>query len=187
MTRNSSRTGNRLPSFARRIAPLGIGAVCLFAGCEVSEPAQNAPSGGAPSSSDQGAFSLPHLKDLKAPEAAADDPNSTFKPFAPGATGKGNYEKGPITTPVSVYFKAKEWAVAVQLKQAMDLYQATNGNYPRDMAEFKSQILDANHIKLPDLPTGHEYVYDPAQGQLFVKEPAAGAADPADANSNPPN
>lgn len=54
----------------------------------------------------------------------------------------------------------------------MQLYQATNGHYPRNQQEFETQILQANNIKLPELPPGHKYVYDPKSHELMVERPA---------------
>jgi hypothetical protein len=34
------------------------------------------------------------------------------------------------------------------------------------------EIIEANSIKLPKLPPGEKYIYDPAKGELQVERPA---------------
>jgi hypothetical protein len=54
----------------------------------------------------------------------------------------------------------------------MQLYHATNGRYPGSWEEFEREILIPNGIRLPTLPPGHRYHYDPQTGQLMVEKPA---------------
>lgn len=80
--------------------------------------------------------------------------------------------EGIIVTPVKALFSTKErLTFEVQLKQAMDLYEAQFGK-PKSHEEFMSQVVEANGIRLPALPEGHKYVYDPQQGELMVERPA---------------
>ncbi len=89
-----------------------------------------------------------------------------------GATGKGNYRPGILTTPLSVYWRAQERIIFEnQIPHAMNLYHATHGRYPRSQEEFEREILQANGIRLPTLPPGHRYVYDPNSAQLMVEKP----------------
>jgi hypothetical protein len=55
----------------------------------------------------------------------------------------------------------------------MDVYKALdpNGRGPKTHEEFMEKIIRANDIKLPELPSGHRYVYDPVQGELLVEQP----------------
>lgn len=89
-----------------------------------------------------------------------------------GVTGKGNYGSNPVSTPASVYWKTKERLVfEIQIKQALDLYHAERGYYPKTEEEFYDRIIKFNHIQLPELPEGHVYVYDAEAGQLMVERP----------------
>jgi hypothetical protein len=90
-----------------------------------------------------------------------------------GVTGKGDYGgPGIVTTPISTYFQIRERAVFdIQMPQAMQLYEATNGAKPKTQDEFMRNIIQANMIKLPELPAGHKYVYDPQKGELMVEHP----------------
>lgn len=86
-----------------------------------------------------------------------------------GAKGRSlDNESGLLVTPVKAFFSVQEkLAFEVQLKQAMDLYKASNGNFPKSQAEFDTHIKPM--VRLPELPAGHSYVYDPQQGELMVK------------------
>jgi hypothetical protein len=89
-----------------------------------------------------------------------------------GAKGRG-YAPGLITTPVAVYFAARERIVfEIQVPEAMKLYKATNGNAPKSQEEFMQRIVKENQIRLPELPQGSRYLYDPATEQLLVEHPA---------------
>jgi hypothetical protein len=90
-----------------------------------------------------------------------------------GVTGKGRYNPGLITTPVSTYWRTQEATVfTIQIPKTMQLYKATYGHAPKSHEEFMQQIIQANMIKLPDLPAGERYVYDPKTEQLMVEGPA---------------
>jgi hypothetical protein len=90
-----------------------------------------------------------------------------------GAKGRSlDGESGLLVEPVKAFFSVQEkLAFEVQLKQAMDLYKATNGALPKSHDEFMAQVVKANNINLPELPAGHKYVYDPQQGELQVERP----------------
>jgi hypothetical protein len=53
----------------------------------------------------------------------------------------------------------------------MDLFKATEGRAPKDHAEFMQRIVKENNIKLPELPEGDRYMYDPKTEQLMVESP----------------
>lgn len=120
------------------------------------------PPGGAPL-----APPLPGVPGV-APSAAA----PLLEPAQAGVTGRGDYAPGLITTPVAAYFNAQERIVfEIQIPHAMQLFQATNGFFPKSQEEFMQQIIEANQIPLPKLPPGCEYVYDPETAQLLVQHP----------------
>ena len=90
-----------------------------------------------------------------------------------GKQGRG-YDQSPIVAPVTVpiatYFAGKEMiAFRIQIPDAMRLYKATNGSAPKTHEEFMQQIIQANNIRLPELPPGDRYVYDPAREELMVE------------------
>ena len=79
---------------------------------------------------------------------------------------------GPIVAPARAFFRTKERMVFdIQIPQALSLYKASNGKFPETHEDFMTQIVKANRIKLPELPAGHRYEFDPEQGQLMVVRP----------------
>jgi hypothetical protein len=82
----------------------------------------------------------------------------------PGVSGKGEgLGPGPISTPISVYFRVPEKLVFnVQIQHTMNLYKAEHGRFPKTHEEFMQKIIAANGIALPELRSPEErYVYDP--------------------------
>ncbi|MBL9124093.1 MAG: hypothetical protein JNG90_10710 [Planctomycetaceae bacterium] len=122
---------------------------------------------------------------IEAPPAAAEPAPATaaVEPAAPPSTvqkpadvgaGKRGHDlgQGIIATPVAAYFAAQEQvAFRVEVPQAMNLFKAEKGYAPRSNEEFMKDIIQANNIKLPELPAGHKYIYDPVQEQLMVEQP----------------
>jgi hypothetical protein len=110
------------------------------------------------------------------PAAAATQQPETERVKAEKGVGiKGRsldqYE-GVIVTPAKAYFSARERIVfEVQVPSALNLYKASEGQAPKSHDEFMEKIVQANQIKLPPLPQGHKYVYDPMTEQLMVERP----------------
>jgi hypothetical protein len=125
----------------------------FLAGC----PAQEQPQRAAP-----------------AAPAAAPGPPATVREKAgvgSGEQGRG-YGGGLITTPVAAYFAVGEKLVfEIEIPHALDLYKASEGHAPRTQDEFMREIVKANQIRLPALPPGHRYVYDPKSERLMVEHP----------------
>ncbi|MCA9134696.1 MAG: hypothetical protein KDA45_16125, partial [Planctomycetales bacterium] len=80
-----------------------------------------------------------------------------------GATGVGKI----IATPASTLFRVKQKAVLdIQIPQALKLFQATEGHYPKTHEEFMQKIVQANNLVLPDLPAGAVYHFNSEKGEL---------------------
>jgi hypothetical protein len=65
------------------------------------------------------------------------------------------------------------------IQHAMDLYYATNDRYPKDYDEFMAEIIKANNIALPQLPTYQKYGYDEKEHKLVILEYQALKEGPA--------
>lgn len=79
-------------------------------------------------------------------------------------------ETGILVEPVKQLFRFEQKAVFdLQIKPALNLYQASTGAFPKTHEEFMEKIIKANNIKLPVLPEGQTYVFDPEEGQLMVE------------------
>jgi len=79
---------------------------------------------------------------------------------------------GMIVQPARSLFAVKQRAVfEIKIPHAMNLFSATEGRKPKSNEEFMAKIIKANNIKLPELPAGQTYVYDPELGELMVRKP----------------
>ena len=145
---------------------VGVFSVVILAACR---PPATPPSG----------VSSGAAETAQAPSAApvVDREHPTERVVAGVGVGKQgrslDKRSGPIVEPVKALFATKErLTFDVQLKHAMDLYKATHGRLPKSHEEFMAQIVKFNKIKLPALPEGHKYIYDPQRGELMVERPA---------------
>jgi hypothetical protein len=142
----------------------------VLAGCQAPEQppggGRNAPGGKPEPVTIERALPETHEK--------ASEPPATVREKAgvgSGEKGRG-YGGGPVTTPVAAYFSVRERLVFdAEIPHALDLYKATEGHAPRSQDEFMRDIVTANRIRLPTLPPGHRYVYDPKSEQLMVEHP----------------
>jgi hypothetical protein len=100
--------------------------------------------------------------------------------FDPNANAKVSNSKieasDPITAPTSAYGPMLERISKSHIEHAVNLFQATEGHYPKDHDEFMTQIIKANNIQLPVLPGGKLYQYDVENHRLVVIDAPAAAA-----------
>ncbi len=88
-----------------------------------------------------------------------------------GETGVGKM----VSAPVSAFFAVKERvAFDIQIPQALGLFRASEGRFPKSHQEFMDKIIKANQIKLPELPEGMVYRFNTELGELWVDPPAQG-------------
>jgi hypothetical protein len=74
----------------------------------------------------------------------------------------------PITGPLEAYQPMKQQIAALGIEHAVNLFNATEGRYPKDFEEFKSRVIDENKMRLPSLPKGLSYQYDVENHKLVV-------------------
>jgi hypothetical protein len=87
--------------------------------------------------------------------------------------------KDPITLSGNTYVYAIGKTAIDNIKHAVDLYQATNGEYPKTHEEFMEKIIKENNISLPVLPYYQSYSYDKDKHMLIILEyPDKKAAGP---------
>lgn len=95
-------------------------------------------------------------------------------PAAPGVGKQGQIVgdgKGYMTTVAATLFKTRQRVIfEIQIPQALQLYEALHGHKPKTEEAFFDEIIRANNLKLPELPEGDTYFYDPEQGQLMVRQ-----------------
>jgi len=100
-------------------------------------------------------------------------PGMLIEKAAVGSGDKGRgYEPGIITTPVSTYFAARERIMfEIQIPEFIRAYKFEHDfKGPQSHEEFMG-ILKKNGVKLPTLPPGHVYIYDPKTEELMVERP----------------
>ena len=76
----------------------------------------------------------------------------------------------PITLPGNAYVTIIGKLSILQIQQAVDLYNAEHGRYPKDYREFMDEIIKANNIALPVLPNYQKYGYDEKEHKLVILE-----------------
>lgn len=74
----------------------------------------------------------------------------------------------PITGPLEILRKVRIQLPSLQIEHALNLYNASEGHYPRTHEEFMTQIIEYNRLKLPQLPPDLEYQYDVAEHKLVI-------------------
>lgn len=105
-----------------------------------------------------------------APPAAKPAEHAASQKAAVGVGAKGRgYGQGLVATPAASLFAANERIIfEIRIPQAMQLFKATEDRGPKDHAEFMEKIIKANQIRLPELPEGKQYRYDPKTELLMV-------------------
>lgn len=78
--------------------------------------------------------------------------------------------KDPITLQGNAYVSIIGQTSILNIKHAIDLYQAEHGEYPKTYQEFMDNIIKANNIALPTLPFYQEYGYDAPNHKLVILE-----------------
>ncbi len=78
--------------------------------------------------------------------------------------------KDPITLPGNAYVTMIGRTSMLQIEQAVNLYKAANDRYPANYNEFMAEIIKANNIALPVLPSYQEYGYDEKAHKLIILE-----------------
>jgi len=82
----------------------------------------------------------------------------------------------PITAPLSAYGPMMERISMIEITSALNLFQAENERYPKDLDEFMEKIVKANNIRLPVLPYKGRYEYNVEKHELMIVRDAADAA-----------
>ena len=78
--------------------------------------------------------------------------------------------KDPITLQGNAYVSIIGQTSILEIQHALELYKATNDRYPKDYDEFMTEIIQANHIALHQLPSYQKYGYDEKEHKLIILE-----------------
>lgn len=144
---------------------VALSVVCLGCGESTSPPADR-PAAPAP-----GVGGGPPTPLVAAPPAEPTRYKASEDHTKQGMKG-AELGKGLVSTPAMVYLRIPDRLVFGQVRQALDLYRATNGDLPKTHDDFMRDVIAANNLKLPELPEGSRYIYRPEDGELMIEEPA---------------
>jgi hypothetical protein len=109
------------------------------------------------------------------PQSPTPGPGMVIEKADVGSGDKGRgYEAGIITTPVATYFAARERIMfTIQIPELIKAYKLEHDfKGPKSHDEFMKEIIEKYNVKLPTLPPGHNYLYDPKREELMVERPA---------------
>ncbi len=138
-------------------------AMAACAGCG-TQPAT--PTGGAPKPPVSAAAPPPPAPVQEQPA----EPERVKAEVGVGVKGTG-YGGDMITEPIRARFRAEERIDFLQIEHQMNIFKAANDRLPKSQEEYMEQIIKPLGIKLPELPSGQRYVYDPKTGELMVERP----------------
>jgi hypothetical protein len=129
----------------------------------------------------------------KSPNSIIGKKTQNIGQFDPNANAKVSNSKidasDPVTAPLSAYGPMLESLSKSTIAHALNLFNATEGRYPKDHDEFMTQIIKANNIQLPVLPGGKQYQYDVENHRLVVVDGPGAAQAPgaaAEPSGTPP-
>ena len=132
----------------------GLLACALFCGCSGTDQPANPSTLKSPPTTDQiGEFDSNAGLQVVTPEAHVTD---------------------PITGPLEILKKVRIQLATLQIEHALNLYNATEGTYPKSHEEFMTNIIQANRLVLPQLPANFQYQYDVANHKLVIVRVADG-------------
>lgn len=121
------------------------------------------------------------------PKDTADNEKKAKKPGLKTTTDIGEFDPGagkeivddkvtysnPVTGPLEAYQPLKDQITKMAVTRQLQAFQATEGRYPKDHAEFMDKVIKSSGIRLPALPKGRRYEYDVENHELVVVQEAS--------------
>jgi len=98
-----------------------------------------------------------------------------FDPDAGEEVSDGKVELNLITGAAGAYGPLVQKVSNIAVVQAVNLFNAAEGRYPKDHEEFMSKVIKRNNIRLAMLPHGSVYKYDVENHELVVVKEKKGA------------
>ena len=142
-----------------------------------TEPAATTPETSSPPAAAPTPELPPESPPPADPAANPSGENATEQVSAKAGVGKQGQslknDTGVFVEAAKAYFNVRQRAVfEIQIPEALKLFEATEGRKPNSHDEFMQKVINANSIKLPNLPANNKYVYDVERGELMVEKPA---------------
>ena len=91
-----------------------------------------------------------------------------FDPSSGEEVSDGKVELNMVTGAAGAYGPLVEKVSNIAVVQAVNLFWAAEGRYPKDHDEFMSKVIKKNNIRLAMLPHGSAYKYDVENHALVV-------------------
>lgn len=86
-----------------------------------------------------------------------------------GKQGQSLSGKNILSVQFNALFNVRQQVEFMKTRQALEMYRATHGHFPKSHEEFMTEIIEPNMIQLPELPAGERYQFDPDTGELMVE------------------
>ena len=139
--------------------------LCLSLGCDDGKPSGGtAPPPGAAAATPAGGGPPAPVP----PPAPAIQEKASEDFTKKGIAGK-ELGKGILATPAGVYLRIPDRAIFLSVEHAMNLYKGEHGALPKTHEDFLRDIIQANNIKLPELPDDSHYIYMPEKEELMIE------------------
>ena len=74
----------------------------------------------------------------------------------------------PLLGGLEAYGPLAEKVTKLSIDHHLNIFNATQGRFPKDHDEFMREIIKKNNLQLPKLPGGSKYEYDVANHKLVV-------------------
>lgn len=145
---------------SRSLICSAVVAACLVLGCEAPELPTDRSAAQSTQASAETVESAQPAPPSEPVEFTADSPQKGRRSKAAG---------GYLGAVGHARFWAEHELIRLNIVKALDLFNATEGRYPKSHEEFMSKIIEPNNIVLPELPEGEEYIYDPEDHLLKVQ------------------
>ncbi len=156
-------TPSRSVKKMKALVPVMLCAVVVFCfGCRDPYESETAQADKKPEATETGIFGQ------KTDDIGEFDPNANVK-VSDGKIKKWN-PLNPIGA-LNAYGPAVEKVSQLAITQAVNLFYAEKGRYPKDHEEFMEKIIKQNKIELPELPGDRQYQYDVENHELVIVEP----------------
>ena len=91
-----------------------------------------------------------------------------FDPDAGEEVDDGKVELNMVTGAAGAYGSLVQKVSNINIVQAVNLFHAAEGRYPKDHDEFMTEVIKKNNIRLAMLPHGSAYKYDVENHELVV-------------------
>ena len=97
-------------------------------------------------------------------------PDATAKQRTEAGVGKSKKGRAKLPAYASTLVRVQERAIfEFSIPKAMQLHTTQFGKI-KSHEEFMEKIIEANNLKLPELPEGAEYVFDVEKQVLMIEE-----------------